>query len=316
MKLGRRTLKYKDYYEILGVNKSASQVEIKKAFRNLAKEHHPDVNPNNKKSEEKFKDFSEAYEVLGDAERRKKYDDLENGENFQNGHDFDPAQAGYDNVRHEDGATSENDFSDFFNAFFGGRPTNMDDIFGRGTSRSGRVRSFAQDGADSEAEISITLKEAFDGNSKKVSIRSSKSEKTISFKIPAGIKSGEKIKLSGLGEAGINGGKNGDLIIKVNFSKDEKFKINGLDLETTLDLFPWDAGLGTEATVDTIDGKIVVKTPAGIQTGGKIRVAGKGYKDMHGRRGYLYIRVRIVNPKVLSEELKEEYLKIKNRIKM
>lgn len=308
-------MKFKDYYEILGVNKTASQDEIKKAFRTLAKKYHPDVNPNNKTAEEKFKQLNEAYEVLGDIAKRKKYDDLSNDENLKNDQDFDPSQAGYDNVRYEDRATSENDFSDFFNVFFGGRATNMDDIFGRGTSRSGRVRSFAQDGRDSEAEINITLKEAFDRQSKKVSIRNGKSDKTIIFKISAGIKSGEKIRLSGLGEKGVNGGKNGDLLIKVNFLKDDKFKINGLDLETMLDLLPWDAALGSEVFVDTIDGKIMVKTPAGIQTGSRIRIAGKGYKDVNGRRGNLNIKVRIVNPKVLNEELKEEYLKIKNKVK-
>jgi len=309
-------VKFKDYYEILGVNKTASQNEIKKAFRTLAKKYHPDVNPNNKTAEEKFKQCNEAYEVLGDIAKRKKYDDLANDENLKNDQDFNPSQAGYDNVRYEDRATSENDFSDFFNTFFGGRATNMDDIFGRGTSRSGRVRSFAQDGRDSESEIDITLKEAFDGQSKKVSIRNGKSEKTIIFKISAGIKSGERIRLSGLGEKGVNGGKNGDLFIKVNFLKDDKFKIKGLDLETMLDLLPWDAALGSEVLVDTIDGKITAKTPAGIQTGNRIRIAGKGYKDVNGRRGNLYIKVRIVNPKVLSEELKEEYLKIKNKIKI
>jgi curved DNA-binding protein len=317
MKLRRQTLKFKDYYEILGVNKTASQNEIKKAFRTLAKKYHPDVNPNNKAAEEKFKLSNEAYEVLGDVEKRKKYDDLANAEKFQNDQDFDPAQAGYDNVRYENTETQGNDFSDFFNAFFGGRPANggrsanMDDIFGR----SEHGRSFAQNGGDIEAEISITLKEAFFGLSKKVSIRNGKAEKTISFEIPAGIKPKEKVRLSGLGEQGIRGGKNGNLIIKVNFVKDEKFKINDLDLETVLDLFPWDAGLGSEVTVDTIDGKIMIKTPAGIQTGAKIRIAGKGYKDTHGRRGYLFIKVRIVNPKVLSEEVKEEYLKIKNSAK-
>jgi curved DNA-binding protein len=309
MKLGRLTLKYKEYYKILGVDKSATQAEVKKAFRNLAKKYHPDINPNSKVAEEKFKETSEAYEVLGDPEKRKKYDDLANDMEFQNGSDFDPAQSGYDNVKYEDRAESENDFSDFFNAFFGGRPTNMDDIFGRGTSGRGRARSYAQDGRDSEAEISITLKEAFNGDSKKVSIKNGKSTKTIMLKIPVGIKSGGKFKLSGLGETGINGGKNGDLIVKVDLIKDERFKINGLDLETTLDLFPWDAGLGSEAAVETIDGKIMVRTPAGIQAGSKIRVAGKGYKDAHGRRGYLYIKIRIVNPKALSEELKEEYLR-------
>lgn len=316
MKLGGRTLKYRDYYEILGVNKSASQDEIKKNFRKLAKKHHPDANPNNKTSEEKFKEISEAYEVLGDAEKRKKYDDLASDVKFQNGHDFDPAQAGYGNVKYERSSTSENDFSDFFNAFFGGSTTNMDDIFGKGTSGGRRVRSFAQDGGDHEAEISITLKEAFHGEEKKISIRNGATDKTISFKIPAGIKAGEKIKLSRQGETGINGGKNGDLFMKVSFIEDGKFRVKGLDLETTLDLLPWDAGLGSEVTVDTIDGKILVKTPVGIQTDGKIRVAGKGYRDMHGRRGDFYIRVRIVNPRVLSEKLKEEYLKIKNRGKI
>jgi curved DNA-binding protein len=309
-------LKYRDYYEILGVNKSVSQDEIKKAFRKLAKKHHPDVNPNNKTSEEKFKEINEAYEVLGDSEKRKKYDDLANDVKFQNGYDFDPAQAGYDNVRYEHKSTSENDFSDFFNAFFGGSTSNMDDILRRGTSGGRSVRSFAQDGGDIEADINITIIEAFHGYEKKVSIKSNASEKTVLFKIPAGIKVGEKIKLSGLGEAGINGGRNGDLFMKINFIEDGKFRVNGLDLETTLDILPWDAGLGSEITVKTIDGKILVKTPVGIQTDGKIRIVGKGYRDTHGRRGDLYIRVRIVNPRVLSGELKDEYLKIKSSGKM
>ncbi len=305
-------MKYKDYYEILGVKKDATQDDIKKAFRKLAKKHHPDANPNNKAAEEKFKEINEANEVLGDASKRKKYDDLANDVKFQNGYDFDPAQAGYGNVKTEYRSTSQNDFSDFFNAFFGGGHTNMDDIFGGGASGGRHTRSFAQDGGDVEAEISITLKEAFNGIEKKVNLKSNTTEKTISFKIPAGIKEGGKIKLSGQGEKGVNGGSNGDLLIKINFIVDAKFAIKELDLETTLELMPWDAALGSDATVETIDGKIMVKTPAGIQTDKKIRVVGKGYKDTHGRRGDLYIRVKIVNPRILSDELKAEYLKIKN----
>ncbi len=306
-------MKYRDYYEILGVGKNASQEEIKKAFRKLAKRYHPDTNPNNKVSEEKFKEVSEAYEVLGTEEKRKKYDDLANEVKYKNGTDFDPSKAGHGYTRYEQQPASDNDFSDFFNAFFGGNPTNMDELFRRSSSGSRRARSYSQDGADSEAEISITIKEAFFGEEKKVTISNGASNRTISFKIPAGIMPGEKIKLSGQGEPGINGGKNGNILMIVRFIEEDKFRINGLDLETTLDLLPWDAGLGSEMTLDTIDGRIMVKIPAGIQTDSKIRVAGKGYKDTHGRRGDFFIKVRMVNPKKLSEELKADYLRIKNR---
>ena len=304
-------MKYRDYYEILGVKKDATQDEIKKAFRKLAKKHHPDANPNNKKSEEMFKEFSEAYEVLSDADKRKKYDDLASDTRFQNGYDFDPAQTRYGKARNSQRTATENDFSDFFNAFFGGNSAGMGDVFGRGASGGRQARSFAQDGADSDAEIDIALQDAFHGHEKKVVLRSGSSEKTISFKIPAGIRAGEKIRLAGQGEAGIGGGRNGDLIIKINLLEDRKFKMDGLDLESTLELLPWDAGLGSEATVETLDGKIMITTPAGIQTDGRIRVAGKGYRDMHGKRGDFYLRVKIVNPKALSKEIKEEYAKLK-----
>ena len=191
----------------------------------------------------------------------------------------------------------------------------MDDLFRRSSTGGGRrsPRSYAQDGADSEAEIVISLREAFHGEEKKVTITGGASNRTISFKIPAGIKAGEKIKLSGQGEPGANGGKNGNILMIVRFAEDDRFRINGLDLETTMDLYPWDAALGSELPVDTIDGKILVKIPPGIQTDSKIRVAGKGYKDTRGRRGDFFIKVRIVNPKALSEELKADYSRIRDR---
>ncbi len=312
-------MKYKDYYEILGVNKSATQDEIKKSFRKLAKKYHPDTNPNNKAAEERFKEASEAYEVLGTEEKRKKYDDLAKEVKYKNGADFDPSQtAGYGNYRYQQQTQSqgsENDFSDFFNAFFGGGATNMDDLFGRPSTRGGRrsPRSYAQDGADSEAEIVISPREAFHGEEKKVIITGGTANRTISFKIPAGIKAGEKIKLSGQGEPGVNGGKSGNILMIVRFAEDDKFRINGLDIETTMDLYPWDAALGSELPADTIDGKILVKIPPGIQTDSKIRVAGKGYKDSRGRRGDFFIKVRIVNPKVLSDEMKADYSRIRDR---
>lgn len=307
-------MKYKDYYEILGVGKTASQEEIKKAFRKIAKKYHPDANPNNKAAEEKFKEANEAYEVLGTETKRKKYDTMAQDTRYQNGADFDPASAGQGYARYERQSSGVNDFSDFFNAFFGGDSGGMNDLFGRSSTGGRRTaRSFARDGADSEAEIAITIKEAFLGEEKKVTITNGASTRTISFKIPAGIQAGEKIKLSGQGEPGVNGGKNGNILMVVRFMEEDKFRISGLDLETTLDLMPWDAGLGSEMTIDTIDGRILVKIPAGVQTDSRIRVAGKGYKDTHGRRGDFFIKVRIVNPAYLSEELKEDYSRIRSR---
>lgn len=310
-------MKYRDYYEILGVTKTSTQDEIKKAYRKLAKKHHPDANPNNKISEEKFKEISEAYEVIGSEEKRKKYDELGSQSHFQNGSDFDPSQAGFGNYRQErrpgreQRAGSNSDFSDFFNEFFGGSTNNMDDLFGGRTTNSRRSRSISQNGSDSEAEISITPEEGFHGHERRVSFKGATSDKTISFKIPAGIKPGEKIKLTGQGEPGSNGGKNGNLFIKISFTEDGKLKVDGLDLEMGLDLMPWDAALGSETTVAIIDDTILLKTPPGIQTDGKIRVAGKGYKDRSGKRGNLYIKVRIMNPKVISSELRELYQKMK-----
>lgn len=305
-------MKYRDYYEILGVNKASTQDDIKKAYRTLAKKHHPDANFSNKNTDEKFKEINEAYEVLGNTEKRKKYDELGNQANFQNGDDFDPGQTGFQGYRYEQESGPGNDFSDFFNMFFGGSSNNMNDLFrGRTTSGGKRYRSFAQDGEDSEAEISITPEEGFHGYEMRVNLKVGESERKISFKIPPGIKPGEKIKLSGQGAPGRNGGKNGDLFIKIHFTEDEKYKLNGLDIEMSLDLMPWDAALGSETTVRIIDGTILLKTPPGIQTGGKIRVAGKGYKDRSGNRGDLYIKVRIVNPNVLTADIKDLYMKIK-----
>jgi len=287
-------LKYRDYYEILGVDKKATQDDIKKTFRKLAKKHHPDANPNNKVSENKFKEISEAYEVLGDAKKRSKYDELARNPQYRNGSDFDPSQAGYGNVKYQRSQTNtDNDFSDFFNMFFGGGNADMNDIFGRQSTRGHNTsRSFAQRGADSEAEILVSINDAFHGVEKKVTISDGNTKRNISFKIPAGISSGEKIKLKGQGGPGVNGGKNGDILLRVSFNANDRFKISGLDLETTVDVMPWDAALGTEMPVDTIDGKIKIKIPAGIKTDNKIRVSEKGYRDTKGKRGDFFIKIR------------------------
>ncbi len=306
-------MQYKDYYEILGVDKKAGQDEIKKAYRKLAKKYHPDAHPGDNKYEEKFKEANEAYEVLGDEEKRKKYDQLGQDQNFRNGFNFDPSQYGFgNNVRYEYQTGSNNDFSDFFNMFFGGGAFGGNDIFSRSTGRSGGFsRSYAINGEDSEAVIEITPEEGFSGTEKKISLRSESGDRAITFKIPAGIRQGEKIKLAGQGSPGINGGKSGDLYLKVSFKRGTVFEIDGMNLLAALELNPWDAALGLEVHFSTLDGKIVVKVPAGIQTDNRIRVTGKGYKDRNGKRGDLYIKVKIVNPTVLSSEQRELYEKLR-----
>jgi curved DNA-binding protein len=312
-------MEYKNYYEILGVDKNDSQDKIKKAYRKLAKKYHPDTNPGNREAESKFKEINEAYEVLGDEEKRKKYDQLGEGFNFQNGFNFDPSQFGFgNNVRYEYRTSYNNDFSDFFNMFFGGGSFNIDDLMGGhsrtgGTGRSTRFsQQFAVNGDDMEAEIEITPEEGFKGAEKRLTLMAGGKEKRISFKIPEGIKEGGKIKLAGQGHAGSNGGKNGDLYLKVKFKKGGLFELDGINLNHTVDMAPWEAAFGAEIPVNTLDGKIMVKIPPGVQSDSRIRVSGRGYRERDGRRGDLYLKVRIVNPSVLTEQEKELYEKLKN----
>lgn len=306
-------MQYKDYYSVLGVDKSATQAEIKKAYRNLAKKYHPDANPGNKAAEEKFKDINEAYEVLGDAEKRKKFDSFNDASNFQNGYNFDPSDYNFGNggnFKYEYKTGSSNDYSDFFNMFFGGS-----DDFGFGDSffkRSGRSSYAHPDkGGDIEASINITPEEGFNGEERKIRINIDGMYKNLTLKIPKGILPGEKVRLRGQGRNGINGGERGDLYLIVNFIEYGKFKLEGNDLETSLDIYPWDAALGCETKVDTIDGRIIVKVPSGIQTDSRLRVRQKGYLNRKGVRGDLFIRIRIVNPTYITGNLEKIYRKIK-----
>ncbi len=306
-------MKYKDYYNVLGIDKNATSDEIKKAYRKLAKKYHPDANPNNKNAEEKFKEVSEAYEVLGDTEKRKKYDTFGSEVNFQDGYDFDPSSYGFDNnMRYEYRTNAGGDYSDFFNSFFGEGGFDLGSIFGGGAGNKNRRQNYASKGSDVEAIIEILPEEGFAGIEKSVSIRGRNGEKNLSFKIPKGVRASEKIRLKGQGEPGANGGTKGDLYLIVRFKKGSKFEIEGKDLLTTLDIMPWDAALGDEKPIDTLDGRILIKIPPGIQTDSKIRVAGKGYIDRSGTRGDLYIKMRIINPKVMSSEVTELYSKLRD----
>jgi curved DNA-binding protein len=310
-------VKFRDYYEVLGVDKKATQDEIKKAYRKLAKKYHPDANPGDKASEDKFKEANEANEVLGNEEKRKKYDQFGREGQFSNGADFDPSQYGFgNNVKYESRQGGQGDFSDFFNMFFGGADPfgsfGGGGIFGqkqRGNARSAQCRQMK--GRDSEAVLEISPQEGFEGAERRISLRTENGDRTLSIKIPAGIKPGEKIKLSGQGGPGMNGGKNGDLYLQVEFRRDTGYELDGLNIEAQTELFPWEAALGSEVTIDTLDGRISVKIPAGIQSGNRIRVGGKGYKDKSGTRGDMYLRVRLVNPERLDKAQLDLYEQLK-----
>lgn len=301
-------MKYLDYYKVLGVEKDAAQDAIKKSYRKLAKKYHPDANPGNKSAEEKFKEINEAYEVLGDPEKRKKYDQFGHSMNFQNGMDFDPSQFGHYEFR-----GGQNGFSDFFNMFFGEGGSGMEDFFG-GNSRTRSFRSgFSHRslrGEDMEAEMQITPEEGLEGSEKTFSIRTASGTKTLSVRIPKGIPEGGRVKLAGQGHPGSDGGDNGDLYIIIRF-KDGRYRLEGNNLIQRLDIYAWTAALGGEIKVQTPDGALAVKIPAGIQTDQKIRVPGKGYGRSNESRGDLLIQVRIMNPRLLTDEQKKLYEMLK-----
>lgn len=299
-------MKVMDYYKVLGVDKNATQDTIKKSYRKLAKKYHPDANPGSKSAEEKFKEINEAYEVLGDPEKRKKYDQFGTMD-FQNGMDFDPSQFGHYEFR-----GSQNGFSDFFNMFFGDGGINLDDLLRGGSGarsfRSSYSTGRSLRGEDMEAEIEITPEEGLEGSEKTFSIRSASGTKTLKVRIPKGIPEGGKIKLAGQGHPGPGG--NGDLYIVVRF-REGKYRLEGNHLIQKLDVYPWIAALGGEIKVHSPDGTIAVKIPAGIQTDQKIRIPGRGYGRAHEGRGDLFIQVRIINPHPLTEEQKKLYEKLK-----
>lgn len=306
-------MEFKDYYKVLGLEKGASADEIKKTYRKLAKKYHPDANKGNKASEDKFKELSEAYEVLGDDEKRAKYDqlyeDMKSGRFHANYGGFDPSafrNAGGNGAYTYTWSTAggDADFSDFFNMFFGGTG-GFEDIFGGRTAR--RAQSAGFGGEDITAKVEIGVRTAFKGGEQTVTLQTEAGAKTVKFKLPPGIQSGEKIRLSGLGGSAYGKGKPGDSYLEIVLKPEAGFSLNGPDLEKTIDVYPWQAALGDEIQIATLDERLKVKIPAGIQTGGKLRVAARGYPAKNGKRGALSLVVRIVNPTRLTDEMKEHY---------
>lgn len=288
---------FKDYYKILDLETSKiTMQELKIAYREAAKKYHPDANIGSKNAEERFKDINEAYRVLSDVSSKRKYDKIWN------------SHVGRKKKAHEESKREKDSiFSDFSKMFFGDSEKDESEAKVR-TTKSKKVPI---KGENIETEINMSITETFYGCEKKISLRTAQGGmKTFTIKVPAGIRNQEKIRLLGQGKAGVNGGKNGDLFIKINIEDNKQFKLSGIDLYTDLKLTPWEAALGTRATVETINDTASVYVPRGIESGEIIRIPGKGYKDGKGGRGDLITEVKIIVPKELSLEEKELYEKL------
>lgn len=317
-------MEYKDYYKTLGVQKTASEKEIKQAYRRLARKLHPDVNPNNKSAQDQFKQVNEAYEVLSDPDKRKKYDTL--GANwqqyeqyqraggqgpFQWGGNPGGAQGQYRTFTQEDlenlfgggGGTGGEDlggFSDFFRTFFGGG-------FGGGGAGT-RTQARPRRGQDLEQEIDVSLQEAYTGASRLVQ----KDGRRLEIRIPAGVKTGSKVRYAGEGGPGTSGAASGDLYLRVRVADDPNFERRGDDVYTEAPVNLYTLVLGGEATIQTLKGQVALKIPPETQSGKTFRLAGQGMPKLNQPNSFgdLYVKMRPVLPDRLSPEERELFEKL------
>lgn len=295
-------MEYKDYYKVLGVDKKSTQDEIKKEYRKLAKKYHPDLNRDNKDAQEKFKEINEAYEVLGDEEKRKQYDSFGS---FSHGQNFNPSDYGYS----ADG--SNIDFGDLFGNIFGGGGfsggsysggggINFEDIFGGGRSRQTRKP------ADYQVKLPITILEGYRGGKKDIALNLDGQNLDITVNIPKGIMPGQKFRVKG-----DKWGLSGNIVLDVEFKDSSKYTLDNLNIIEKLDILPWEAVLGDKIVANTFAGKIKVNIPKNISSGKKIKIPRKGYENRKGEVGDLYLEINIVQPEKLSDEEIELYEKLK-----
>jgi DnaJ-class molecular chaperone len=322
-------VKFKDYYELLGVKRDATEAQIRQAYRKLARKHHPDVNPGDKVAEDRFKEINEANEVLSDPEKRKRYDQL--GANWKDGAEFTPP-PGWGRVNVEFGDFGSmfggGGFSDFFETLFGGaRSAGQRDRSGQGArARSGR-------GQDAEAEMEISLEDAHRGGRHRITLQTTRpcptcggagtstgvvcamcrgsgqvlSPNTIDVNIPPAAREGSVIKVKQHGQAGFGGGESGDLYIKLKIKPHPTFVVSGDDITAEVPISPWEAVLGATIEVSTIDGKAEVKVPAGAQGGQRLRLKGQGLNKRSGGRGDQYVKLRVVVPTHPTDREKQLY---------
>jgi curved DNA-binding protein len=335
-------VQFRDYYEALGVNKNAPEGEIKSAYRKQARKYHPDVNPNDKSAEEKFKEINEAYEVLSDPEKRKRYDTL--GPNWKSGEEFTPPPGWQQESRVEFGDMGDifggvggggggaSGFSDFFETLFGGSSR------GRRGARGGA--GFSMRGRDIEAEIELTLEEAHRGGTRGISLMTMENcpdcrgsgtkdgktvcptcrgagvvqrPKTLEVTIPPGVRDGSVIRLAAQGEPGANGGSSGDLLLRVRLRPHRLFDLTGdNDVQVELPVAPWEAALGARVSVPTLEGPVDMTIPAGTQAGQRLRLRRQGLNRRDGSRGDQYAKLKIVNPPQLTSAERELFEKLRD----
>lgn len=305
---------FRDYYETLGVAKGSTADDIKSAFRKLARKHHPDLAKDKKAAEEKFKEINEAYEVLSDPEKRKKYDEY--GANWQHaGNGFGGAPGGgrggsaggyggFPGGGYTQGDASEFHFggtgySDFFEQFFGTRR-------GRGYSGGADFEETPQRGRDVEADILVTLEEVLHGATRQISFRKGNSPQvqTYTVKIPKGVSEGQRIRLAGQGGSGGARGEAGDLYLRVKLQQHPDYRFEGADVHYEAEVAPWLAVLGGEVTIPTPDGMAKLKLPAGTQNARKFRIPGRGLPVKGGGRGDFYAVIEIAIPESVTPEQK------------
>jgi len=302
---------FKDYYQIMGLERSSSQDEIKRAYRKLARKYHPDVSKE-PKAEEKFKEVQEAYEVLKDPEKRAAYDQL--GSRWKEGQEFRPPPdwgQGFEHSRQFSGDDAAG-FSDFFSSLFGTRTP-----FGTGR---GSQQGFAASGQDHVARIQVRLEDAYRGGQQTIELKSPElaadghvvvKPRTLRVNIPAGVIEGQQIRLVGQGSPSSSGGRAGDLYLEVGFAPHPLFTVEGRDVTLTLPIAPWEAALGDTLKVPTLGGSVDMRIPAGARAGQKMRLKGRGLPAPNGAAGDQYIVFKIVVPPADSSRARELYEQMK-----
>ena len=287
---------FKDYYKILGLpNSNVTTEQVKQAYREQAKKYHPDINTTSNFSEERFKDINEAYKTLSNASTRRKYDRMWNSR-------IGKKQKNSGQAKRE----KKSALAEFFQMFFGEIKNS------KNKSEDIKASKAPIKGENIETEITVSIFDAFYGVEKKLALRAVNGKmREFNIKIPAGIRNEEKIRLMGQGKPGENGGKAGDLLVRIHIENDKKFTLNGVDLITNLYVSPWEAALGTKLNISSIDEEILLYIPQGTQCGESLRIKEKGYLDGKGSRGDLIINIQIMNPINMTEEEKKLFEQLK-----